>query len=1030
MAKISSALSQDKLKSAKEVSEFAESIIDTVREPLIALDTNLRVVKANQSFYDFFKVTSDNTIGTLIYNLGNNQWDIPKLRELLETILPEKTTFGNFEVEHVFPTIGKRIMLLNARKIKREVGKEHIILLAIENITERKHTEEAREHAQSEMNTLLQNLDDAIFSFDTVQNKMLVVSPAHEKIFGYPVSEFFKNAQLWYELVVPEDKPIVDAGYPVLYAGNSLQHEVRITHPEGQIRWIEVRMNPTLNVNGKLVRIDGIISDITERKRIKEEAYESEERFRIIFENLYDGISIYYEDPDRSKRKLFECNEQYAALAGRSRNELLQLGITHELQIVLENKGNDNRLEDPDRRTKYREGTFSWIRPDGKENVIEYRGMPITWRGKPYTIGLDRDITERKKTENELRKLSKVAEQSPVSIIITDTEGNIEYINPKLTELNGYQFAEVLGRNPRIFSSGEIPKSEYKVLWDTIISGKEWHGEIHNKKKNGDLYWELASISPIIDEKGKITHYLAVKEDITERKNAEEKLIESERKYKELTTLLPQSVFEVDLNGIITFANDFASETFGYSDKESLNILNYRMMVVPEERDKIVENAHRILNGDKQTGGEYTALRKDGTTFPVLVYSNLIMRNGKPIGIRGILVDISEIKEAEQELIKAKEKAESANKLKDSFIANISHEIRTPLNGVLGLTSLIKETYQSVIKKEDEELFEGVNISSNRIIRTIDMILNYSRLHVGEFNIKPKKINISNICTNLVKEFNTAANNKSLKLTFQNNCGDTEIVGDESSISMAISNLLDNAIKFTNKGFVKLTLYKGNNEDIILEIKDSGIGIHENFIESIFEPYGQEQMGYGRAYDGIGLGLAIVKKILDLNKDIINIESKKGEGTTFTINFGKGILSPGNKSEKEPAADIPRTPEQPQNKVVLIVEDDLMNQITIKKFIGNLYLTVTTDSLEGALEILNKNKVDIILMDISISGSKNGLELTKELKESKEFSHIPVTAHAFESDRQNALNAGCDDYLAKPFTKDSLLKIMASYIIK
>jgi PAS domain S-box-containing protein len=143
MVKIDPSLLKIKLKSAKEVSEFAENIIDTVREPLIILDKNLRVVKASQSFYNFFKVTPGETIGMLIYNLGNNQWDIPKLRELLETILPEKTTFDNFEVEHVFSTIGKRIMLLNARKIQRGSGKEEIILLAIEDITERKLAEEA-----------------------------------------------------------------------------------------------------------------------------------------------------------------------------------------------------------------------------------------------------------------------------------------------------------------------------------------------------------------------------------------------------------------------------------------------------------------------------------------------------------------------------------------------------------------------------------------------------------------------------------------------------------------------------------------------------------------------------------------------------------------------------------------------------------------------------------------------------------------------------------------------------------------------
>jgi CheY-like chemotaxis protein len=163
------------------------------------------------------------------------------------------------------------------------------------------------------------------------------------------------------------------------------------------------------------------------------------------------------------------------------------------------------------------------------------------------------------------------------------------------------------------------------------------------------------------------------------------------------------------------------------------------------------------------------------------------------------------------------------------------------------------------------------------------------------------------------------------------------------------------------------------------------------------------------------------------------VESKKGEGTTFSINFGKGEQPLENKSEKGVAANILRAPEELVNKTVLVVEDDLMNQITIKRFIEDNYIAIVTDSSDEAMEILNKGKVDLILMDISINGIKNGLELTKELKESKDFPHIPiiaVTAHAFVEDKQNALAAGCDSYLAKPFTKESLLNMIEDSVNK
>ena len=378
-----------------------------------------------------------------------------------------------------------------------------------------------------------------------------------------------------------------------------------------------------------------------------------------------------------------------------------------------------------------------------------------------FAIEFAEKETERKLSEGELRKLSHAVEQSPISITITDPEGIVEYVNPKFSEVTGYYLNEVKGKNLGILNSGYHTKEFYEKLWDTIHSGKDWKGEFYNKKKNGELFWENAIVSPIVNENGDITHFIGIEEDITEKK-------------------------------------------------------------------KMIE-----------------------------------------------------------ELIITKELAEQSNKLKDAFIANMSHEIRTPINGILGMTSLIRDTFHDNIKEEDEEMFTGIDFSCQRIIRTVEMILNYSRLQIGEFPVFRKELELSSICINLVNEYILAAKNKSLDLTFQNDCGDTTIFADEYSIIMAISNLIDNAIKYTEKGFINVILHKGNHDEIILNVKDTGIGIDEGYLEKIFEPYRQEQMGYGRTYEGVGLGLSLVKKIVDLNNAKVSVISKKGEGSTFTINFGK-----------------------------------------------------------------------------------------------------------------------------------------------
>ena len=513
------------------------------------------------------------------------------------------------------------------------------------------------------------------------------------------------------------------------------------------------------------------------------------------------------------------------------------------------------------------------------------------------------------------------------------------------------------------------------------------------------------------------------------RQKAEKLLYQSEEKYRSFFENSIDALFITSQNGKIYSANSAACNMLGYSEEEIIRL--GRSGIVKADPNLSIILEERKLKG--KAHGELTMIRKDGTCF-IAAISSSVFKNQEGVEFTSLIArDITKRKQFEKELIDSKEKAESANRLKDAFIANMSHEIRTPLNGILGMSSIIRDIYGDKMKEGDEELFEGISISSNRIIRTIDMILNYSRLQVGEFSIIREYFNLSYVCINLISEFTTIAKFKSLDLTFQNNCGNVSVFADEFSITMAISGLIDNAIKYTDIGFVTVILHKGEDENIILDVKDTGIGISDEYMKKMFEPYLQEQMGYGRAYEGVGLGLPIAKKVLDLNNAVLTVRSKKGEGSTFSINFGKGEQPLENKSEPVIASNVIPEYSEDGNKVILLVEDDYINQLTIRRLIENRYRIIITDSSNEVLEIIKREKVDLILMDISIKGDKDGLELTEELKASKEFSHIPiiaVTAHALNSDRNNALDAGCDSYLAKPFAKEILLNMIAAFVNK
>jgi PAS domain S-box-containing protein len=898
---ISYALENISQERAKTISELRyRRLFESAKDGIIILNAdNGEIVDVNPFITNNLDYLKEDLIGKHLWEIGflkDSIFNKDSFLELLEhdyiryEDLPLRKKDGtSMDVEFV-----SNVYLVDNAKV---------IQCNIRDITVRKKSERDIKNREMRFRAIFDQAPIAIALID--MNGFPIISNLPlSKMVGYSNDELSKMK--FSDFTYPEDVDKDLKQFSDLIEGKISEYrmEKRYVHKNGNIIWANLIVTILRGENGNLHEIIGMAEDITERKQAEGKLRESEERFRHSFD--YAAIGIFIVGIDNKFQRI---NKAFSEMIGYNEDEIKKYtfnDITHpdDLSISLDQikKMLDGEIDKVSIEKRY-------IRKDKKIIWVNISASLVrnAEHQPQFFITQVMDITERKDMLEDLLKLSRAVEQSPVSILITDLDGNIEYVNPKLTEITGYQFAEVLGKNPRIFASGESSKSKYKVLWDTITSGNEWQGEIYNKKKNGDFYWELASISPIINEKGKTTHYLAVKEDITERKRVE------------------------------------------------------------------------------------------------------------------------------KELIEAKESAESANKLKDAFIANISHEIRTPLNGIIGMTGLIKESFQDSIKREDEELFEGIDYSTRRLVRTVDLILNYSRLQVGEYPLFPKKIELSAICQNLVRDYAIEAKNKFIEIIFQNDCQNSTIFADEYSIAMAVSNIIGNAIKFSSRGIINLILRKDSNGVIILDIIDKGIGIGVEYLDKIFEPYRQEQMGYGRAYDGIGLGLALVKKILELNGASISVKSIKGEGTTFTINFGNMAKPNKKKKESRRVSYILPAVEKPGKAMVMIVEDDAINQMTISKYLENDYNSIVTNSTDGAYEILKSKKIDLILMDISILGNKNGLELTKELKSSAEFSQIPViavTAHAFEADKQNALESGCDNYLAKPFSKQELLDMIAIYLNK
>lgn len=502
----------------------------------------------------------------------------------------------------------------------------------------------------------------------------------------------------YYEDIKEKIKPLVNGEL------NVLSFEAYHKRKDGTSYPIEGHLQ-IFNYEGRNC-LAGFIRDISQRKKTEEELQRSNMLLRIIVDNIPDAIYL----KDNKGRKMiankadikncgFGSEEE---IIGKTDFEMFPKEIaeefwTDDLRVLEHGEVIINREE----KLVNLSGESKWL----LTSKIPYRDAKGNIIG---LVGLGHDISRRKIAEEEMSKLSKTITQSPVSIIITNTLGRIEYVNPKFTEVTGYTFEEVLGKNPNILKSGNQNDEFYRNLWDTILAGKDWDGEFLNKKKNGDLYWENAKISPIINDEGAIINFVAIKEDITEKK--------------------------------------------------------------------------RIL----------------------------------------------------KELIEAKDKAEEGDKLKTSFLANMSHEIRTPLNSILGFSSFITSE-ENLSPEEKKEFSSIINKSAESLLQIINDIIDISSLETGQLKIFSSQVLINPIIRSLNTVFarKMSEMNKSHIQLISLTQEETFVYADENRLIQIFTNLLNNSLKFTEKGEIRFGVEKINDSNIVFVVSDTGIGIPKEYQQAV-----------------------------------------------------------------------------------------------------------------------------------------------------------------------------------------------------
>ena len=879
-----------------------------------------------------------------------------------------------------------------------------------------------------ELNEIKRRLDDTqevarVGSWETdLSNFEVKWSAETFRIFGLDPNSIHTTHPNFLNYVHPDDREKADkALFDSLssHSINTIQH--RIITPKGELRYIEENWRIFYNEQGKAIRALGTCSDITERKLAEEKLKSSEEKFRTLFIN-HSAIKLIFDPLDG---QIFDANIAAAQYYGWSIEEMRQMKISQINIFSLAEIRKDIKSVLNQEKNYFE---FKHRKANGEIRDVSTNSGKVIIDGKPYIHSIISDITDRKSIELELQEKIVLMENSHELAQL----GSFKIDLPTRSILLSPEMARLLGAGEEAL---QFPLEEYRKRFyhpgDLDRGSSLADAAYHSKatfpldsrviRTDGQVIW-LHSRSKTF---GNGSTILGMVQDITDSKIAEESLKASEEKYRFIFDNAIEGMYRTSIEGRSLMANPALATMLGYNSTDEylmeMNDSANQVWFDGSQRSKYISllEKHNIIKGY-----ECQLKQKNGNPIWVSLNAKMVQdENGNNIYSEGFIEEINERKKAEFELIAAKEKAEESNNLKTAFLNNISHEIRTPFNGLLGFLSLFRS--DNLSNEELDEYIQIITESANRLMNTLNEIVEISKIQTGQINFNESLINLKKLCEEISVSLELDAKGKGNNGLFLNNLPDNIewIATDREKLFTILSYLISNAIKFTKDGTITVGLSK-KGDCIEFFVSDTGIGIPKEKQSMIFERFNQAEFSNTRNYEGPGLGLTIAKAYVELLGGRIWVDSIEGKGSTFyftipyvdfnTISFDR-IVIPGQT--------------QLSRIKILIVEDDkyssMLIEIIVKKFCKQV---MKAESGTEAIKVCSSNPdIDLILMDLRMPET-DGYEATRQIRQfNKDVVIIAQSAYALLGDREKAIDAGCNDYITKPINPSALKGLLQTY---